>query len=80
MTDGGLTHGFTGAMYRRVGDNRIEVTDTEGRIGLFDGEGRWIEGEIYEADPQMCVWLAADRIKSSHRLSAQDGPGQLDTN
>ncbi len=73
MTEaGGIRHGFTGAMYRRVADDRIEVTMPDGRTGLFDGIGRWIEGEVYDVDPQMCVWLAADRIPTSHRLSPQD--------
>ena len=50
-------------------ENRIKVTTKEGVIGFFDGEGRWIEGELYEADPELCIWLDAKRIDASHRLS-----------
>jgi len=43
-----------------------------GSTGLFDAAGRWIEGEVFEADPEMCVWVSAERIASSHRLSPQE--------
>lgn len=71
-TDSGIKHGFSGAMYCDAGPGRVRVIMPDGRVGLFDGIGRWIEGEIYEADPEMCVWIGADRIASSHRLSSQE--------
>jgi hypothetical protein len=71
-TEGGIIHGFTGAVYSRDGDDRIKVAMPDGRTGLFDGIGRWIEGELYDVDPQMCVWVGANRIRVSHRLSKQD--------
>jgi len=71
-TPGGIRHGFTGAVYSRAGDDRVKVVTPDGREGLFDGIGRWIEGELYDVDPQMCVWVSADRIEASHRLSKQD--------
>ncbi len=70
-TAGGVKHGFSGAMYSRIGDDRVQVVMPDGRVGIFDGVGRWIEGELYDVDPEMCVWLSADRIETSHRLSKQ---------
>ncbi|MAR80725.1 MAG: hypothetical protein CL427_04660 [Acidimicrobiaceae bacterium] len=67
--NGGIRHGFSNALYQRVAENRVLVTTDSGATGIFDGEGRWVEGEIYEADPEMCIWLTAKRIESSHRLS-----------
>ncbi|MBB32980.1 MAG: hypothetical protein CL455_04965 [Acidimicrobiaceae bacterium] len=67
--EGGIRHGFSRALYQRAAENKIKVTTKEGVIGFFDGEGRWIEGELYEADPELCIWLAAKRIDASHRLS-----------
>jgi len=70
--EGGIKHGFSRAMYVPEGDDRVRVVMPDGRTGLFDGIGRWIEGEVYDVDPQMCVWASADRIEASHRLSKQD--------
>ncbi len=67
--NGGIRHGFSRDLYQRVAEDKIKVTTEEGIIGFFDGEGRWIEGELYEADPELCIWLAAKRIDASHRLS-----------
>lgn len=71
-TAGGIRHGFSGAVYSRHNDDRVKVVMPDGRTGIFDGIGRWIEGELYDVDPQMCVWVSSDRIKVSHRLSKQD--------
>ena len=65
----GIRHGFTNDLYQRIAENKVRVTTENGETGIFDGQGRWIEGEIYEADPELCIWLAARRIESSHRLS-----------
>ena len=70
-TAGGIRHGFSGAMYTNRGDQQVRVVMPDGRTGIFDGIGRWIEGELYDVDPQMCVWVSANRIKVSHRLSTQ---------
>lgn len=71
-TKGGVRHGFSGAFYVRAGVDRVRVIMPGGSTGLFDAAGRWIEGEVFEADPEMCVWVSAERIASSHRLSPQE--------
>jgi hypothetical protein len=45
------------------------VTSKDGVTGIFTGEGQWLEGDLYEADPELCIWLSAKRIDASHRLS-----------
>ena len=70
--DGSVTHGFTGAKYLRIGPNRVQVVAPDGRVGIFNEVGRWLEGELYDVDPEMCVWMSAERIQASHRLSSQD--------
>jgi len=53
----GITHPFTDELYELTDDGNILITD--GKIkGLFRPDGRWISGEIREADPQLCVWIA----------------------
>ncbi|MBH81749.1 MAG: hypothetical protein CMQ49_14670 [Gammaproteobacteria bacterium] len=67
----GVRHRFSGALYESDSPNRVRVTLPDGTFGVFDGIGRWIEGDVYDADPQMCVWLSISRAKVSHRLSPQ---------
>jgi hypothetical protein len=58
---GGLRHPFSGYLYTSMPDGRIRVEDGE-RCGYFHPDGRWIEGELREADPQFCGWVAGDRF------------------
>lgn len=49
-------HALTRAEYEAEGANRVRVVDG-GKWGLFDRYGAWVEGEVRECDPQMCIWL-----------------------
>lgn len=51
-----LRHPLTGARYEAEGPNAVRVTDGD-RQGLFDRTGNWIEGDLRQCDPQMCIWL-----------------------
>jgi len=62
----GVRHPFTHALYEKTEDDKVLVTDGDKR-GLFTGQGRWIEGELFECDPQVCVWVSGPR-HVSHRL------------
>ena len=53
----GITHPFDGSLYELQGDGSIKITNGK-REGLFQRDGRWISGDIREADPQLCVWIA----------------------
>jgi hypothetical protein len=52
-------HPFTRALYERTPDGNVLVTDGA-QQGLFRPDGRWISGALREADPQLCVWVAAN--------------------
>ena len=75
-----MTHPFDPeCLYELTEDGNIRVT-RDGRTGIFTGEGIHLEGEIREADPQLCNWITnepdpetqittsriAGRDKSSH--------------
>jgi hypothetical protein len=49
-------HPLTRADYRAEGANAVRVTDGS-QTGLFDRFGAWIEGELRQCDPHMCIWL-----------------------
>lgn len=63
----GIRHPFTRALYEPE-DGMVRVT-LGGRSGLFTADGRWVSGELREADPQLCGWTAGPRL-ASRRLSA----------
>lgn len=39
------------------------------RWGRFTREGRWLEGPVFEADPELCLWVSAARPTAHHRTS-----------
>jgi hypothetical protein len=49
-------HALTGADYEAESGNLVRVVDGD-RWGLFDRYGSWLEGEITQCDPQLCIWL-----------------------
>jgi hypothetical protein len=57
----GIRHPFTHALYERD-DGLVKVTTTDGVEGRFRGDGRWVSGELREADPQLCGWVAGPKI------------------
>jgi hypothetical protein len=49
-------HALTGAEYKAEGPNSVRVVDGD-KWGRFDRYGGWLEGEIIQCDPQLCIWL-----------------------
>lgn len=62
----GMVHPVSQALYEQDGHGHVKVS-LEGKIGLFRGDGSWIEGDIFEADPQLCGWIAGPKVVH-HRL------------
>jgi hypothetical protein len=62
----GMRHPFTKALYEQDGDGKVRVT-LDGKYGLFRPDGSWIEGEIFEADPQLCGWVGGPKVVH-HRI------------
>lgn len=60
----GVRHPFTGAVYERDGDAVVRVT-LGARSGLFSRDGRWLSGDLREADIHLCGWIAGPRVASS---------------
>jgi hypothetical protein len=65
-SSGGVLHPFTRALYERIDAERVRVT-LSGKSGVFRPNGSWLEGELKEADPQLCGWLGGPRMLH-HRL------------
>lgn len=39
------------------------------RWGRFTPVGEHVEGPLFEADPELCIWLSRPRPKNHHRTS-----------
>jgi hypothetical protein len=52
---------MSGAIYSREPDGRVKV-ELNGAVGFFTADGRWLEGEIRQADPHMSLWLAGPQL------------------
>jgi hypothetical protein len=57
-------HALSGAYYEIGDDGRVYV-DHKGVRGVFDFEGRWISGELREADPHLCLWLGGPQVEGA---------------
>lgn len=63
----GMRHPFTKALYEQDGNGNVRVSK-DGKYGLFTPDGRWLEGEIFEADPQLCGWVGGPKV-AHHRIA-----------
>jgi len=63
----GIRHPFTGALHERDGEGNVLVTTDDGSWGRFTKQGKWLEGELREADPHLCGWVAGPII-ANHRM------------
>jgi hypothetical protein len=67
-------HILSGAIYESQGEGVVLVTTRDGRTGRFDGKGNWIDGEIYDADPHLCLWVGGRQLPASHAVNTKDLP------
>jgi hypothetical protein len=56
------------AYYIDNGDGTVLVTMGK-RTGRFGPDGHYVEGSLFEADPEMCVWVSSPRPSGHHRIS-----------
>ncbi len=54
-------HPLSGAIYEDLGEGRVRVS-RNGASGLFHAEGRWLEGDITQADLEMLVWVGGREL------------------
>lgn len=66
---GGIRHPLNPrALYSPHGDGTVVVT-MGSRWGRFTAQGVHVEGAIFEADPELCLWVGAPRPDGHHRIS-----------
>jgi hypothetical protein len=51
-----VRHALTNAEYYAEGPDSVRVVDRD-KWGRFDRYGAWLEGELMQCDPQLCIWV-----------------------
>jgi hypothetical protein len=65
----GVIHPFSKALYEQDGEGNVLVKQTDGRSGRYRRDGSWIDGQVFDVDPQLCNWVGGP--KAQHRLQSE---------
>ena len=57
-----LRHPLNGWLYEDLGDGVVQVTTPKGKTGKFTTEADWLEGELTDANPHMCLWAGGSQL------------------
>jgi hypothetical protein len=69
----GIVHPYSRDLYERddVGE-RVRIRRTDGSVGYYASNGRWLEGAKFDADLHLCGWIMSPR--NAHRLATTPVP------
>ena len=70
-------HALSGALYEVGADGNVYV-EKDGRHGVFTSRGRYLSGDLYSADPQMCLWLAGPQVPGGANMKDMPVPAGFD--
>jgi hypothetical protein len=65
-----IQHPLSGATYDLQGDGNVRVESRDGRVGVFDARGTWLGGELRQADPHLCLWIAGRDLPNRFQQAA----------
>ncbi len=51
-----------GQTYEELGEGLVRVTDADGTAGVFRSDGRWVEGDLRQANIHMLVFTGGPMI------------------
>ena len=57
----------TRQVFEEVGGGLVRVTAADGKSGLFHVDGRWIEGDVRDANVHMLTWTGGPRMDDPFR-------------
>jgi len=72
-----IKHPLSGATYDLLEDGTIQLVMKDGRRGVFDKHGRWLSGDVKQADPHLCLWIGGIELPNRFQQAAtalKDGP------
>ena len=56
-----MKHSRSGALYTVRKDGNVDV-ENNGVKGVFTSNGRYVSGDIRQADPHLILWLAGPQL------------------
>lgn len=62
-----LRHPLTGWLYEDLGDGKVQVTTPKGETGTFTCDADWIEGDLKDANPHLCLWVSGRQLPELRR-------------
>jgi hypothetical protein len=62
-------HPFSKAVYEVDESGAVLITTADGRTGRYRRDGSWLDGEVFDVDPQLCNWVGGARAQ--HRLQSE---------
>ena len=65
-----IKHPLSGATYDLAEDGTIRVVARDGAEGYFDRHGRWVRGEVRQADPHLCLWIGGKELPNRFQQAA----------
>ncbi len=73
-----LQHPLNGWVYEHIGEGMVEVTTPKGKRGRFTTGGQWVEGELTDANPHLCLWVGGEQLppEAARQLSGA-GAGRV---
>jgi hypothetical protein len=69
-------HPLSGALYGVDDMGQVHVDDGESQ-GVFTSDGTWVRGELREADPHLCGWLAGPQLPEGWAVLPKDLPVEV---
>jgi len=65
-----IKHPLSGAVYDLEADGTIRVQAKDGRVGTFDKNGKWLDGDVKQADPHLCLWIGGKELPNRFQQAA----------
>jgi len=65
-----IKHPLSGAVYDLEADGTIRVQAKDGRIGKIDKNGVWLDGDVRQADPHLCLWIGGRELPNRFQQAA----------
>jgi nitrite reductase/ring-hydroxylating ferredoxin subunit len=69
---------LNGWVYEDLGEGRVKVVDRKGVEGVFDAHGRWLEGELTDANPHLCLWVGGCQVAEEDSAAYLRDPAMLE--
>ena len=69
-----LRHPLNGMAYENLGEGVVQVTTPKGVTGKFTADADWIEGELKDANPHLCLWVGGEQLPGMDPMAMMNNP------